>query len=72
VYNGAFVYACWALYRSDFAWCGTTLTGSPLEIAIGLAQAKELGLIIGRHRSMIAHVRHHRRRQPCGRELLTW
>jgi hypothetical protein len=36
---------------------GTTLTGSPLEIANGLAQAKELGLIIGRNRSMIAHVR---------------
>jgi hypothetical protein len=57
VYNGAFVYACWALHRSDFAWCGTTLTGSLLEIAFGLAQAKELGLIIGGHRSMIAHVR---------------
>jgi hypothetical protein len=36
---------------------GTTLTGSPLEIASGLAKAKELGLIIGRNRSMIAQVR---------------
>jgi hypothetical protein len=36
---------------------GTTMTGSPLEIASGLAQAKEFGLIIGRNISMIAHVR---------------
>jgi hypothetical protein len=40
---------------------GTTpqqkLAGSPLEMASGLAQAKELSLIIGHNRSMIAHVR---------------
>jgi hypothetical protein len=39
---------------------GTTLqqklTGSPLEIASGLVQAEELGPIIGRNRSVIAHV----------------
>jgi hypothetical protein len=40
---------------------GTTLqqklAGSPLEIASGLAKAKELGLIIGRNRSMNVDVR---------------
>jgi hypothetical protein len=40
---------------------GTTLqqklAGTPLKIASGLAQAKELGLIIGRNRSIVAHLR---------------
>jgi hypothetical protein len=62
VYNGAFVYArCRGCTEAISRGVGTTLqqklAGSPLEIASGLAQAKELGLMIGRNLSMIAHVR---------------
>jgi hypothetical protein len=62
VYNGAFVYArCRDCTEAISLGVGTTLrqklAGSPLDISGGRAQAKELGLIIGRDRSMIAHGR---------------
>jgi hypothetical protein len=62
VYHAAFVYArCRGCTEAISLGVGTTLrqklAGSPLDISGGRAQAKELGLIIGRDRSMIAHVR---------------
>jgi hypothetical protein len=62
VYNRAFFYArCRGCTEAISLGVGTTLqqklTGSPLDIAGVRAQAKELGLVIGRDRSMIPHMR---------------